>query len=70
MMITTIGLDLAKSVFQVHGIDGDGRTVLVKRLHRKQMLPFFSKLPACLIGVEACGTAHHWARIVVLAGAL
>lgn len=68
MMITTIGLDLAKSVFQVHGIDGDGRTVLVKRLHRKQMLPFFSKLPACLIGVEACGTAHHWARTLIAMG--
>lgn len=62
MTITTIGLDLAKSVFQAHGVDEGGATVLVKRLHRKQMLPFFSKLSPCLIGVEACGTAHYWAR--------
>lgn len=61
-MITTIGLDLAKSVFQAHGVDEAGTRVLVKRLHRKQMLPFFSKLSPCLIGVEACGTAHYWAR--------
>ncbi|MCJ8158861.1 IS110 family transposase, partial [Sphingomonas sp. LaA6.9] len=53
MTITTIGLDLAKSVFQAHGVDGNGATVLMKRLHRKQMLPFFSKLSPCLIGVEA-----------------
>ena len=57
-----MGLDLAKSVFQAHGIDESGATVLVKKLHRKQMLPFFSKLPPCLIGVEACGTANFWAR--------
>ena len=54
----TVGLDLAKSVFQPHGVDEDGNAVLVKKLHRKQMLPFFSKLPPCRIGVEACGTAH------------
>jgi transposase len=68
MTITTIGLDLAKSVFQAHGIDGNGTAVLVKKLHRKQMLPFFSKLPPCLIGVEACGTAHHWARTLSAMG--
>jgi transposase len=68
MAITTIGLDLAKSVFQAHGIDENGATVLVKKLHRKQMLPFFSKLPPCLIGVEACGTAHHWARTLSAMG--
>lgn len=62
MEIEAIGLDLAKSVFQAHGVDTKGKTVLVKRLHRKQMIPFFSKLPPCLIGVEACATAHHWAR--------
>jgi transposase len=67
-MITTIGLDLAKSVFQAHGIDESGAAVLVKRLHRKQMLPFFSKLPPCLIGVEACGTAHYWARTLSAMG--
>lgn len=68
MTITTIGLDLAKSVFQAHGVDGSGAPVLVKKLHRKQMLPFFSKLPPCLIGVEACGTAHYWARTLVAMG--
>lgn len=68
MTITTIGLDLAKSVFQAHGVDGNGATVLMKRLHRKQMLPFFSKLSPCLIGVEACGTAHYWARTLAAMG--
>jgi transposase len=68
MTITTIGLDLAKSVFQAHGIDESGAAVLVKKLHRKQMLPFFSKLPPCLIGVEACGTAHYWARTLTAMG--
>ncbi len=68
MAITTIGLDLAKSVFQAHGIDESGTTVLVKKLHRKQMVPFFSKLPPCLIAVEACGTAHYWARTLAAMG--
>lgn len=68
MTITTIGLDLAKSVFQAHGVDETGATILVKRLHRKQMLPFFSKLSPCLIGVEACGTAHYWARTLTAMG--
>ena len=62
MTIVTIGLDLAKSVFQAHGVDEKGATALTKRLHRKQMAPFFSKLPRCLIAMEACGTAHYWAR--------
>ena len=65
MTVTTIGLDLAKRVFQAHGIDADGTVVLTKRLHRKQMIPFFSKLPPCLIGVEACATAHHWGRALI-----
>ena len=68
MRIATIGLDLAKSVFQAHGVDENGATVLVKRLHRKQMLPFFSKLAPCLVGVEACGTAHYWARTLAAMG--
>lgn len=68
MRIATIGLDLAKSVFQAHGVDENGATVLVKKLHRKQMLPFFSKLSPCLIGVEACGTAHYWARTLAEMG--
>jgi transposase len=66
--IAVVGLDLAKSVFQVHAVDECGGAVLVKKLHRKQMLPFFSKLPPCLIGVEACATAHHWASTLSAMG--
>ncbi len=62
MEISTIGLDLAKNVFQVHGISATGEVVIRKALRRSQMLPFFAKLPACLVGAEACGTSHHWAR--------
>ena len=62
MKITTIGIDLAKEVFQIHGIDGHGKTVLRKQLRRKKMTNFFSNLEACLIGMEACGSSHHWAR--------
>lgn len=62
MKITTIGIDLAKNVFQVHGVDERGATVLRKRLKRAQLALFFSNLPACLIGMEACAGAHHWAR--------
>ena len=60
--ITTIGLDLAKNVFQIHGVDGLGTAVLRKRLRRGQLLAFFAGLPRCLVGLEACATAHHWAR--------
>ena len=60
--ITTIGFDLAKNVFQIHGIDAEGSTVLRKQLRRAQVLAFFSKLPRCVVGMEACATAHHWAR--------
>ena len=62
MEITTIGLDLAKRVFQVHGVDATGKVIVRKALRRAQVLPFFAKLPPCLIGMEACGTSHHWAR--------
>lgn len=62
MQISTIGIDLAKNVFQVHGVDAQGKAVLVKQLRRKQVLEFFGKLPACLVGMEACATSHHWAR--------
>lgn len=62
MEITTIGLDLAKSIFQVHGISAAGEVIVRKALRRGQMLPFFAKLPPCLVGIEACGTSHHWAR--------
>jgi len=60
--IMTIGLDLAKTVFQVHGADGEGRPVLRKRLRRGQVLEFFAQLPPCLVGLEACASAHFWAR--------
>jgi transposase len=60
--ITTIGLDLAKSVFQIHGINEAGGEVTRKRLRRGQMLTFFAGLPPCLVGMEACATAHYWAR--------
>ena len=62
MKITTSGIDLAKNVFQVHGADGRGKSVLKKALKRAQMLPFFANLTPCLIGMEACGSAHYWAR--------
>src|SRR3954463_16767269 len=68
MQITTIGLDLAKSVFQVHGVDAAGQAVVRKSLRRAQMLPFFAKLPPCLVGIEACGTSHHWARELIKLG--
>lgn len=58
----TIGLDIAKSVFQVHGVDGVSGEVLIKRLRRSQLLPFFGRLEACLVGMEACASSHHWAR--------
>lgn len=62
MKLTTIGIDLAKNVFQVHGADDTGRAVLRKQLKRAQMLPFFARLAPCRIGLEACGSAHYWAR--------
>lgn len=60
--ITTIGLDIAKSVFQVHGVDGNGQVVIRRKLKRRYVLAFFEKLPACLVGIEACATSHHWSR--------
>ena len=60
--ITTIGLDLAKNIFQVHGVDEVGGVVIRKRLRRDQVLAFFAGLPSCLVGMEACATAHYWAR--------
>lgn len=62
MKITTIGIDLAKHVFQVHGVDEHGKAMLKKQLKRDQMAAFFANLPPCLIGMEACGSAHYWAR--------
>lgn len=60
--ISTIGIDIAKNVFQVHGIDTTGQTVLCRRLRRTQVVAFFAELPPCLVGMEACGTSHYWAR--------
>ena len=60
--VTTIGLDIAKSVFQVHGVDCNGRVVIRRQLRRRYVLPFFEKLAPCLIGIEACASSHHWSR--------
>ena len=62
MQITTIGIDLAKTVFQVHAVDADGKMVVRKRLRRAEVLSFFAGLEPCLIGMEACATSHYWAR--------
>jgi len=68
MKVTTIGIDLAKSVFQIHGIDERGNVVLRRQLRRAQMVLFFSKLETCLIGLEACGSSHYWARKLAALG--
>jgi transposase len=60
--ITTIGFDIAKSVFQVHGVDATGQVVIRRQLKRRQVLAFFEKLPPCLVGIEACASSHHWSR--------
>ena len=60
--IITIGIDIAKNVFQVHGIDETGEVIVRRQLRRRQVLPFFTKLSPCLVGMEACATSHHWAR--------
>ena len=66
--VSTIGLDLAKTVFQVHGVDGVGKTVIRRQLRRGQVLPFFKRLPPCLVGMEACATSHYWAREITALG--
>jgi transposase len=68
MPATTIGLDLAKSLFQVHGVDAHGKVVVAKRLRRDAVLSFFAMLPPCVVGMEACATAHHWAREIATFG--
>ena len=57
-----IGLDIAKSVFQVHGVDAEGNVILRRQLKRRYILAFFQKLPPCLVGIEACASSHHWSR--------
>jgi transposase len=66
--VVTIGLDLAKSVFQVHGVDAAGEVVVRRQIRRAQLLQFFAKQPACLIGMEACASSHHWARELIALG--
>jgi transposase len=66
--VTTIGLDLAKNVFQIHGVDASGRIVVRRQLRRSQVLPFFEKQAPCLVGIEACATSHHWAREIAKFG--
>jgi transposase len=66
--ITTIGLDLAKKVFQIHGVDVEGKVVVARKLRRKEVLVFFAKPPPCLVGMEACGSAHFWAREITKLG--
>jgi len=62
MEITTLGIDIAKSVFRLHGVGAAGQVVLKKRLRRNQVLDFMTQLPCCLVGIESCGTSHHWVR--------
>ena len=64
MKVTRVGVDLAKDLFQVHGVDGQGKTVLRRKLRRSEMTTYFKKLPACMIGLEACASSHYWARIL------
>ena len=66
--ITTIGIDLAKKVFQIHGVDAEGKVVVARKLRRKEVLAFFAKLAPCLVGMEACGSAHYWAREIAKLG--
>jgi len=66
--VITIGIDLAKNVFQVHGVDAEGNVIIRRQLRRGQMLPFFKKQPPCLVGMEACATSHHWARQLLALG--
>ena len=60
--VTTVGLDIAKSVFQVHCVDAAGQVLIRRQLKRCYVLAFFQKLPPCLIGIEACASSHHWSR--------
>ena len=60
--ITTIGLDIAKSVFQIHGVDAEGKVIIRRQLKRRYVLAFFRKQAPCLVGIEACASSHHWSR--------
>ena len=62
--VAVMGIDLAKNVFQLHGVNDEGEVVIRRQLKRHQMLAFFARLPACLIGMESCGGAHYWSRVL------
>ena len=64
MSITMIGLDTAKSTFQIHAIDEAGKVLIRRKLRRSELIPFFEKLDACVVVMEACGAAHHWGRVL------
>ena len=66
--IATVGLDLAKNVFQVHAIGSDGAVLARRKLRRAEVIGFFSNLPSCVVGMEACASAHHWARELIALG--
>jgi transposase len=68
MEVSTIGIDIAKRIFQLHGVDKYGKIVLKKKLMRDQVLTFMANLPKCLVGIEACGGANHWARELIKLG--
>ncbi len=68
MQVATVGLDLAKDIFQVHGITNDGEVILNRAIRRAQLLKFVECLGPCIVGIEACGTSHHWARELVRLG--
>ena len=68
MQVTTIGIDLAKHVFQVHGVDAAGGVIVRRKLRRSEVISFFAKLPSTVIGLEACATSHHWARSLLALG--
>jgi len=67
-LITTIGLDPAKQVFQLHGVDNEGTTILRRQLRRSEVVKFFKKIPSCVVGLEACGGVHYWAREIKALG--
>ena len=66
--VTRVGLDLAKNIFQVHGVDASGQTVIVRKLRRSGVLEFFGRLPPCVVAMEACASAHHWGREIAALG--
>ncbi len=66
--VTTIGLDIAKSVFQAHGVDATGQVIIRRQLKRRYVLAFFERLPRCLVGIEACASSHHWSRELQVLG--